>query len=260
MTIARLIYYIIPDQKVWGIRATLLTKLFVWLDVVAFLVQSVGGTLLSAQEEGQGESNVQRVGQKVYMTGIGLQAAFIVIFSALTTRFYVQMRTQSQFGRNIRRAKILTWVMYAVFALIMVSIRPAAPVPVPRARPRARLWMFGLDLPYSPNKGPHHLPPGRICSRSQPRESDSHQRRVHARPRRLPGLSWPGAAKPGAPGNGTEGTGQRIPTPVEAREEGDEEGEEGGEEGQGPTEKGGQGQPVRIPRTVHRHARNVRPV
>ncbi|KAF2739765.1 hypothetical protein EJ04DRAFT_508626, partial [Polyplosphaeria fusca] len=47
MTAGRLMWTFHPDRKVAGIKAISLGKYFVWLDIFSFIVQGVGGTMLS---------------------------------------------------------------------------------------------------------------------------------------------------------------------------------------------------------------------
>jgi hypothetical protein len=42
MVMGRMIYFFVPEQKVWGIRGVKIAKIFVWLDVLSFFTQ-VGG-------------------------------------------------------------------------------------------------------------------------------------------------------------------------------------------------------------------------
>lgn len=120
MVVARLVHYILPAQKLWGCKATWLTRIFVALDVLSFLVQGAGGSMMSNQEPGS--QNIMRTGQQVYMIGMGVQGAFIVVFAAMTVAFYRKMTREAREGRNTTRAKILVWVMLAVMTLIMVRI------------------------------------------------------------------------------------------------------------------------------------------
>jgi RsiW-degrading membrane proteinase PrsW (M82 family) len=119
MTVARLVNYILPSQSIWGIKATWLTRFFVGLDIVSFLVQAAGGSLMSNQDPDS--QNVVRTGQQVYMSGIGIQLGFILVFGALTVAFYMAMAKEARFDRDIRRTKMLVWVLLAVMVLIMVS-------------------------------------------------------------------------------------------------------------------------------------------
>ena len=42
MVLGRMIYYFVPEQKVLGVKAVKIAKIFVWLDVASFIVQ-LGG-------------------------------------------------------------------------------------------------------------------------------------------------------------------------------------------------------------------------
>ncbi|TQW00796.1 hypothetical protein V2A60_001837 [Cordyceps javanica] len=117
MTVARMVYFGLPDRKIWGVRAIKLTVLFVWLDVICFLVQLSGGGLLSNNDN----ADLTRIGMKIYTAGIGLQLGFVVIFGVMTAWFYHRMRQVSR-GRGMGRLQLLIWVMLAVLMLIMVRI------------------------------------------------------------------------------------------------------------------------------------------
>ncbi|EJP68056.1 RTA1 domain-containing protein [Beauveria bassiana ARSEF 2860] len=108
----------LPDKKIWGVRAVKLTVLFVWLDVVCFLVQLGGGLLLSNDDN----RNLAPIGMKLYTAGIALQLGFVVIFGVMTGWFYHRMRQVSQGKGMGRRLQILTWTMLAVLVLIIVRV------------------------------------------------------------------------------------------------------------------------------------------
>lgn len=50
MVVGRIVYFWLPDKRIWGMRATSLTRWFVWFDVIVFLIQAAGGLLLSGTE------------------------------------------------------------------------------------------------------------------------------------------------------------------------------------------------------------------
>ena len=115
MTVARMVHFGLPSQKIWGIRAARMTLLFVWLDIVCFLVQGGGGSMLS----GDNSADVRRIGSKVYMSGVGLQLAFVLVFIVLTVCFYVEMRRVT--GGRMGLMRWLTLAMIAVLLFIVVS-------------------------------------------------------------------------------------------------------------------------------------------
>ncbi|KAH7016806.1 RTA1 like protein-domain-containing protein [Ilyonectria destructans] len=115
MTVARMIYFRIPEKKIWGVRAIKMGTLFIWLDVVCFIVQAAGGILLSGDDD-----KVASIGKKLYMAGVGVQLAFILIFTVLTGSFYRQLVKLE--GSRIGRMKYLIWCMLSVLVLVTVRI------------------------------------------------------------------------------------------------------------------------------------------
>ncbi|KAF7547968.1 hypothetical protein G7Z17_g7357 [Cylindrodendrum hubeiense] len=116
MTVARMIYFRIPEKKIWGVRAIRMGTLFIWLDVVCFIVQAGGGILLSNNDD----SNLADIGKKLYMAGVGVQLAFVLIFVVLTGFFYRQLLQLE--GSGMGRIKYLIWTMLAVLILVIVRI------------------------------------------------------------------------------------------------------------------------------------------
>ncbi|KAF5713375.1 phospholipid-translocating ATPase [Fusarium mundagurra] len=116
MAVARMVYFRMPDRKLLGIKAIRMTLLFVWLDIILFLVQGAGGSMLSNNED----MNVIRIGQKVYMAGVGLQLAVILIFIGITAFFYFKLRQLE--GRRMGCMKWLILTMLAVLILIVIRI------------------------------------------------------------------------------------------------------------------------------------------
>ena len=117
MTVARMVHFGLPSQKIWGIRAARMTLLFVWLDIACFLVQGAGGSMLS----GDSPANVQRIGSKLYMSGVGLQLGFVLIFIVLTVCFYRDVSRVT--GGRMGLMRWLTLTMIAVLLFIVVSYR-----------------------------------------------------------------------------------------------------------------------------------------
>ncbi|KAJ6447143.1 RTA1 domain-containingprotein [Purpureocillium lavendulum] len=116
MTVARMVHFGLPSQKIWGIRAARMTLLFVWLDIACFLVQGAGGSMLS----GDSPANVQRIGSKLYMSGVGLQLGFVLIFIVLTVCFYRDVSRVT--GGRMGLMRWLTLTMIAVLLFIVMRI------------------------------------------------------------------------------------------------------------------------------------------
>ncbi|KAF4982450.1 hypothetical protein FZEAL_1968 [Fusarium zealandicum] len=116
MAVARMVYFRMPDRKLLGIKAIRMTLIFVWIDVILFIVQGGGGSMLSNDED----MNLVRIGQKIYMAGVALQLVIIVVFSGLTAFFYYKLREIE--GRDIGRMKWLIWTMLLVLMMIIIRI------------------------------------------------------------------------------------------------------------------------------------------
>lgn len=74
MTFGRLVHYFHPERHCAGFKASSIAKYFVWADVASFLVQGGGGSLLNPGNDAE----IQKIGLKVYMAGVGVQEGFIV--------------------------------------------------------------------------------------------------------------------------------------------------------------------------------------
>jgi hypothetical protein len=120
MTVARLVYYAVADQSVWRIRAVLLTRVFVWIDVICFLIQAAGGSMMSNTDVPADAPEI-RNGQHIYMAGCGAQLGFILIFCGLMVRVYTKIMKTPRLTANIRRPRLLMWTFFAVLFLVVVS-------------------------------------------------------------------------------------------------------------------------------------------
>jgi len=136
------------SKRVLKINAASLAKYFVWADVFTFIVQAVGGTMVSPGSS----ATVVDVGLKVYMVGIGLQELFILLFLALMIRFHVRMNTMDKTMISIREVswRPLQWALYSVLLAITVriiyriaeyagGIKPSNPIPFHEA------YSYALD-------------------------------------------------------------------------------------------------------------------
>jgi hypothetical protein len=127
MTAGRLIYFLHPEKKIWRVKAISLGKWFVWLDIFSFIVQGAGGTMLNPGNS----ASAMDAGKKIYMAGVGVQEAFILMFSALIVKFHVDvlalerqglLRTGSANGRQGQMWKWVTYSLYAVLLLITMRV------------------------------------------------------------------------------------------------------------------------------------------
>lgn len=127
MTFARMVYYFLPEKRVWIFQATGMSKWFVWADVVSFIVQAAGAVMTSP---GSSSDTIQN-GLHVYMAGIGIQEAFILSFLGLMVVFHrnalrLDQLTQplsfsGEFETSRRNWKGLLFALYTILTFISVS-------------------------------------------------------------------------------------------------------------------------------------------
>lgn len=169
MTFARMVHFFLPEQRIWRVKGVSLAKYFVWADIVSFLVQAVGGLMASP---GAGADTI-RIGINVYMGGMGLQEAFILVFIGLMIKFHRRGIALDVCGMAPRQ---YNWrpLLYALYGAL-VAITVGAPS------------ISGLGLKAnSDSQGPHHLPHLRVCWRRQTFESYPVPRGLFIQSRCLP--------------------------------------------------------------------------
>ncbi|EOD51650.1 putative rta1 domain protein [Neofusicoccum parvum UCRNP2] len=119
MTFARMVHFFLPEQRIWRVKGVSLAKYFVWADIVSFLVQAVGGLMASP---GAGADTI-RIGINVYMGGMGLQEAFILVFIGLMIKFHRRGIALDVCGMAPRQ---YNWrpLLYALYgALVSITVR-----------------------------------------------------------------------------------------------------------------------------------------
>jgi hypothetical protein len=84
MVLGRMIHFYLTLDRVLGIRARKVTKMFVRADISSFIVQAAGGVMVTPEASVQ----TQRTGLHIYMGGVGLQIAFILVFFILAVSFH----------------------------------------------------------------------------------------------------------------------------------------------------------------------------
>ncbi|KAJ6452268.1 RTA1 domain-containing protein, partial [Mycena sanguinolenta] len=110
---SRMVYFFVPEKHVGGISARRLSLCFVLLDITAFLVQAVGGTMTSSTDP-----NAALLGIHIYMGGIGLQQFFVLGFIGLVIRFHYKMKRldgSTEWKRPL-------YIMYTSLVLITIRI------------------------------------------------------------------------------------------------------------------------------------------
>ena len=120
MVVARLVHFILTDQRVFRIKAIILTKLFVTIDIICFLAQAAGGGMMSNTDTSPNDP-VVKIGQKVYMGGCGAQLGFVLLFCGIIARLHVKITRDRVPDIPLRPVRLLTWVMFVVLMMIVVS-------------------------------------------------------------------------------------------------------------------------------------------
>ncbi|KXJ86546.1 RTA1 like protein-domain-containing protein [Microdochium bolleyi] len=90
IVLGRLIHAYLPGHALLGIPAYVFSAVFVTLDVAAFVVQLVGGTMAGPTAPPEELAHAIHI----YMGGIALQQFFIVVFVSLAARFQVEAARQ----------------------------------------------------------------------------------------------------------------------------------------------------------------------
>ncbi|EPS35632.1 hypothetical protein H072_10932 [Dactylellina haptotyla CBS 200.50] len=132
MVLGRMVQFYLAEKKVFGIRAIRLTVIFVWLDVIAFLVQLVGATMTipdtdanSTDQQKADSLKKQELGFNIYKGGIGFQLFWIVVFCVLAWRFRMKAVMEKVRGTWVAREsnwKHLLAVLYLTLIMIMIRI------------------------------------------------------------------------------------------------------------------------------------------
>ncbi|KAF2744737.1 hypothetical protein M011DRAFT_520762 [Sporormia fimetaria CBS 119925] len=122
MVFARIVHFYSPTRKVWLFSPSILALIFVSLDILAFVIQLVGGGMA-----GPGASaDSQKKGLNIYMGGIGMQEAFIILFLGLVVKFHRDQLQAERLGRlavdKIAGWKWLIWALYGCLLAITIRI------------------------------------------------------------------------------------------------------------------------------------------
>jgi hypothetical protein len=121
MALARMIWYYVPEKRIWKLKPQLLAVVFVSLDIVSFLVQGIGGSMAGP---GSSASQIQ-TGLHIYMAGIGIQEFFILCFFALAVKFQLRMQQLEKITSiqgMPQRWRPLLYMLYVSLVLITVRI------------------------------------------------------------------------------------------------------------------------------------------
>ncbi|KAF4630345.1 hypothetical protein G7Y89_g7791 [Cudoniella acicularis] len=124
MVMGRMIFFFIPEQKIWGVKGVKIGKIFVWLDILSFLTQVAGGLLIQPQND----ASTVLTGIHVYMGGIAFQETCILVFTSIAIKFMLMMqaREKTSAGNQILDSRPTKWrlLLYVLFAsLVLITIR-----------------------------------------------------------------------------------------------------------------------------------------
>ncbi|KAL3293349.1 RTA1 domain-containing protein [Colletotrichum asianum] len=114
---ARIVHFSLPDRRVFRVKASYTTKLFVGADLVCFGVQGAGGSMLS----GQGSASTMQTGKVLYTAGCIVQLIFIAIFTAVVVQLHVKIRKNPPSAWNANSLQLI-WVIFIVLVLIFVRL------------------------------------------------------------------------------------------------------------------------------------------
>ncbi|KAH8684775.1 RTA1 like protein-domain-containing protein [Tricladium varicosporioides] len=156
MIMGRMIYFFIPEQKIWGVKGMLIGRIFVWLDIISFLTQVGGGLLIQPSND---EKTIL-TGIHVYMGGIGFQEFCIILFTAIAVKFYLVMAERERDNASSSGDLLDTrptnwrWLLYVLFAtLALITARiiyrivefAAGLDPAKNRLPYVEAYNFALD-------------------------------------------------------------------------------------------------------------------
>ncbi|KAK0612120.1 RTA1 like protein-domain-containing protein [Immersiella caudata] len=121
MIVARLVHFLLPNERVLSMSPRWLAKIFVTADVASFLIQAVGGAMLASTEN----SDIKITGQRIYMGGIGVQLFFVLVFAVVTVVLFRRLERKINNGTLARSrswVRPLVLVLIAVILLIVVRV------------------------------------------------------------------------------------------------------------------------------------------
>lgn len=125
MTFGRMVWFFSQEERLGGLYPQRFGTIFVWLDIVSFLVQLAGAGMSSQTNT---SSSIIQTGLHVYMGGIGLQEFFILGFSALMVQLHMRLLRQDREGVMLSRLQNGSlpwrWLFYGIyFTLVMITVR-----------------------------------------------------------------------------------------------------------------------------------------
>jgi hypothetical protein len=120
MTFSRMVYYFLPDQRVWIFQGQKMSKYFVWADVATFIVQAAGGVMASPSAD----ASTIKTGLNVYIAGLSFQQFFIIVFLSLMIVFHRRALQLDNVSVDVSRGDALiqkrAWqpLLFALYATL----------------------------------------------------------------------------------------------------------------------------------------------
>jgi hypothetical protein len=132
MLLGRMVHFFLRDNKVFGLKAQLITKMFVLFDIIAFLIQMTGGMMSGSELS----DSLQKAGLNIYIGGLAVQLAFLTVFVSLAIEFQKKLKRQEycvlrlvdsdfqlqpeQRQPSAALARRLSFLLYLVMALVLL--------------------------------------------------------------------------------------------------------------------------------------------
>jgi len=177
MIISRLVKVFLSNDRVLGLKGSILGKLFVCFDLVSFIVQ-IGGGLMSLSKT----ANTAKRGLHIVEVGLVFQEALIVYFFCLTVRLIAKMKRHLPKNATYRRIRLqVNAVQFSLFLITYRIIYRLVEFTAPEGSARSNYMKDHEWLVYIFDAGPMFIAllimniwhPGKILIRG--RKSDSTQ-------------------------------------------------------------------------------------
>lgn len=118
-----MIYFFHPSRTILRMPAPTISAIFVFFDLVAFVIQLVGGSMAGPNAS----LEAQQRGLDLYMGGIGFQQFIILVFVGLCVTFQLQMtRLRTMHGNSSKyqnRQSCVPLLCTLYIALAMITVR-----------------------------------------------------------------------------------------------------------------------------------------
>jgi hypothetical protein len=108
-----MIQFFVPTARIYNIPANVLTKVFVGLDCMVFVIQIVGALM---------QPDIS--GTRTYMAGIGMQECFIMVFMAFVVKFHNTMLKLERLGVLSSEKSNWRTTLFTVYASLgLITVR-----------------------------------------------------------------------------------------------------------------------------------------